>query len=74
MAEPIHLACTAFALLSGPHRPEIGDVVTIALRGTIAFEFDATVAALEISDEDGEVAILVDACGCRWALPVPRPT
>lgn len=71
MADPIRLAHAAWALLDGPTRPEIGDVVTIAIRdGGIAFELSSSVVALEISD-DGEVAILVDDTGCRWAMPVP---
>lgn len=69
MADPIPLIHTAFALLAGPARPEIGDIVTIALRGSVSFEIDATVDSLEISD-DGEIAVLVDDTGCRWALPV----
>ncbi len=69
MAEPICLATAAYALVDGDHRPELGEVVTIALRGAVAFELDATVAALEITD-DGEVALLVDDTGCRWAMPV----
>jgi len=69
MTEPIRLAHTAFALVDGSDRPEIGDTVTIALSGNIAFEVDATVAALELTD-DGEIAVLVDDTGCRWAMPV----
>ena len=60
MADPIPLIHTAFALLAGPARPEIGDIVTIALCGSVSFEIDATVDSLEISD-DGEIAVLVDA-------------
>ena len=69
MADPIPLVHTAFALLAGPARPEPGDIVTIALRGSVSFEIDATVDSLEISD-DGEISVLVDDTGCRWALPV----
>lgn len=72
MAEPVLLAAVAaWALLDGPTRPEIGDVVTIAIRdGAIAFELKASVVSLE-EILDGEVAILVDDTGCRWAMPVP---
>lgn len=71
MVDPILLAHAAWALLDGAARPEIGEVVTIAIREAgIAFELEATVAGLEITD-DGEVAILVDDTGCRWAMPVP---
>lgn len=71
MTEPVRLAHAAWALVDGAARPEVGDVVTIAIRdGGLAFELDASVAAIEISD-DGEVAILVDDTGCRWAMPVP---
>ena len=69
MADPIPLVNCAFALLDGPHRPEIGDVVTIALRGIVSFEINATVRSLEITDEEGEIAVLVDDTGARWALP-----
>lgn len=73
MAEPIRLAHTAFALVDGDRRPEIGDTITVALRGALAFEIEAVVQSLEITD-DGEVAILADDTGCRWALPVqPLP-
>ena len=71
MTDPIRLIHTAFALLDGPGRPEIGDTLTIALRGAVAMEIEATVASLEITDEEGEIAVLVDDTGCRWALPVP---
>lgn len=71
MADPILLAHTAWALLDGAARPEIGDVVTIAIREVgLAFELDATVTTLEIT-EAGEVAILLDDIGCRWAMPIP---
>lgn len=70
MADPIRLITTAYALVDGDRRPEIGDVVTIALRGQLVIQVTATVVAREISD-DGEHAILVDATGGRWALPVP---
>ena len=69
MADPIRLVDCAFALVSGAHRPEIGEVVTVALRGRVSMEIDATVATVETTD-DGEVAILVDETGCRWALPI----
>ena len=70
MAEPIRLTSTAFALVDGDRRPEIGDVITVRLFADhIAIEVDATVASLEIGD-DGEHAILVDDTGCRWALPI----
>lgn len=69
MAEPIRLVSNAYALVDGDHRPEVGDVVTVRLIGHVAIEVDATVVALEISD-DGEHAILLDDTGCRWALPV----
>jgi hypothetical protein len=73
MAEPIRLVHAAYALVDGHHRPEEGDVVTIAIRGPICLEIQATVASLEITD-DGEEAILVDDTGCRWAMPVqPLP-
>ena len=72
MAEPIALVHTAYALVDGHHRPEPGDVVTIALRGHVAVQVDATVTSLEITD-DGEVAILTDGTGCRWAMPVQPP-
>lgn len=72
MADRIRLADTAYALVDGDRRPEPGDVITVALRGTVSLEIDATVASLEITD-DGEVAILVDDTGCRWALPVQPP-
>lgn len=73
MAEPIALIHAAYALVDGHHRPEPGDVVTIALRGHAAVQVDATVASLEITD-DGEIAVLVDHTGCRWAMPVqPLP-
>lgn len=71
MTDPVRLAPAAWALLDGADRPEINDVVTIAIRdGGIAFELDASVVAFEITD-DGEVAILVDDTGCRWAMPIP---
>ena len=74
VADPIRHVDCAFALLDGPHRPEPGDIVTIALRGSVAFEVDATVQSLEITDEEGEIAILVDDTGCLWALPIqPLP-
>jgi hypothetical protein len=60
MAVPIRLITTAYAL------------VTIALRGHLVIQVTATVVAREISD-DGEHAILVDATGCRWALPIQPP-
>lgn len=71
MADPISLLTTAYALVEGDAAPQIGDVVTIALRGNIALEIAATVIEREISD-DGEHAILLDDTGCRWALPI-RP-
>ncbi len=59
MAEPIRLVHAAYALVDGHHRPEEGDVVTIAIRGPICLEIQA---------------ILVDDTGCRWAMPVqPLP-
>ena len=70
MADPIRLVDCAFALLDGPDRPEIGDVVTIALRGMVSLEITATVTTLEVLD-DGEVAVLVDDTGCHWAMPMP---
>lgn len=70
MVEPIRLVDCAFALLAGPERPEIGDVVTLALRGRVSLEITATVTTLEITD-DGEVAVLVDDTGCAWAMPMP---
>jgi len=71
MTDPVRLAHAAWALVDGAARPEVGDVVTIAIRdGGLAFELDASVAAFEITD-DGEMAILVDDTGCRWAMPVP---
>ena len=69
MAEPIRLVTTAFAQVDGDRRPEIGDVISVVLRSPIMIEVEATVVALEIGD-DGEEAILVDATGCRWALPI----
>jgi hypothetical protein len=54
----------------GSDRPAIGDVVTIAIRGGVAFELKGEVVAYE-GDGDREVAILVDQLGCRWAMPVP---
>lgn len=72
MADRVRLADTAYALVDGDRRPEPGDVITVALRGTVSLEIDATVASLEITD-DGEIAVLVDDTGCRWALPVQPP-
>lgn len=73
MAEPIPLAHTAYALVDGERRPEIDDTIKVTVRaGAITIEIDATVASLEITD-DGEIAVLVDDTGCRWALPVQPP-
>ena len=73
MAEPIRLVHTAYALVDGHHRPAPGEAVTIALRGPVCLEIVASVEALEITD-DGEIAVLVDDTGCRWAMPVqPLP-
>jgi hypothetical protein len=70
MADPIPLLFTSWALAVGSDRPAIGDVVTIAIRGGVAFELKGEVIAYE-GDGDREVAILVDQLGCRWAMPVP---
>lgn len=73
MADPItlRLVDTAYVIGLAPGaRPEIGDIVTVGLRGAVALVIDATVVALEITD-DGEVAILLDDVGCRWELPLP---
>ncbi|WP_333822828.1 hypothetical protein [Pinisolibacter sp.] len=69
MADPVRLAHTAYALVDGDRRPEPGDVITVALRGAVAIEIVATVAAFETAD-DGEEAIFVDDTGGRWALSV----
>lgn len=75
MAAPIPLSILgAWALVDQVRRPEINDVVTIAVRdGGLAFEIDASVVAFETGDE-GEVAILADDIGCRWEMPIlPTP-
>ena len=69
MADPIRLATVAYALVDSDRRPEIGDVVTVRRIGEVSIDIDATVVALEITD-DGEQAILVDDTGARWALPI----
>lgn len=72
MADPIalRLVDTAYVIGLAPGaRPEIGDIVTVGLHGAVVLAIDATVVALEITD-DGEAAILVDDVGCRWALPI----
>lgn len=73
MADPTRLVHTAYALVGDDRRPEIGDTITVALRGAVVLTVEATVEALDVTD-DGEVAILVDPTGCRWALPLqPLP-
>ncbi len=75
MADPVRLShIAAWALVDHTRRPEVNDVVTVAVRdGGIAFEIDASVVALEMGDE-GEVAILADDTGCRWEMPIlPTP-
>ena len=71
MAEPTRLVDTAYVVgLADGCRPEIGDILTVSLRGAVELVIDATVVALEITD-DGEVAVLVDDTGCAWAMPMP---